>query len=110
MPEVPTPSPSTRLIIDDIHSYYGDSHVLQGCSLKIGDECVTLLGRNGMGKTTLMRSVMGLTPPKEGSILWNGQEIRGKKPHYIAKIGLGYVPQGRKLFPSLSVDEHLTLI
>jgi len=99
----------TSLVVNDLHSYYGDSHVLQGCSLDVGNECVTLLGRNGMGKTTLMRSIMGLTPPRQGSILLNGQELRGKKPHQIAKQGLGYVPQGRKLFPSLSVDEHLTL-
>jgi branched-chain amino acid transport system ATP-binding protein len=99
----------TSLIIDNLHSYYGDSHVLQGCSLEIGNECVSLLGRNGMGKTTLMRSIMGLTPPRQGSILLSEQEIRGKQPHQIARLGLGYVPQGRKLFPSLSVDEHLNL-
>ena len=102
-------SDQTSLIIDNLHSYYGDSHVLQGCSLEVGNECITLLGRNGMGKTTLMRSIMGLTPPREGRILLNGQEIRGQKPHLIARSGLGYVPQGRKLFPSLSVDEHLNL-
>ena len=97
------------LSVTDLHAYYGDSHVLQGVSLKVGQECVAVLGRNGMGKTTLMRSIMGLTPPRSGSVLWNNQEIAGKRPFDIASLGLGYVPQGRRLFPSLSVEEHLTL-
>lgn len=108
MPET-SKTPTEELIISDIHSYYGESHVLQGCSLKVGKECVAVLGRNGMGKTTLMRSIMGLTPPKKGQILWHGQNIAGKKPFEIADMGIGYVPQGRRLFPSLSVEEHLTL-
>jgi branched-chain amino acid transport system ATP-binding protein len=98
-----------QLEIADLNVYYGDSHVLQGCSLTIGQECVAVLGRNGMGKTTLLRAIMGLTPPKSGSIRWKGEEISGKKPFEIADRGLGYVPQGRRLFPSLSVEEHLTL-
>jgi branched-chain amino acid transport system ATP-binding protein len=97
------------LEISDLQTYYGDSHVLQGCSLKVGQECVAVLGRNGMGKTTLMRSIMGLTPPKGGSIRWRSAEIARKQPFEIAKVGIGYVPQGRRLFPSLSVEEHLTL-
>jgi len=100
---------SNLLEIQDLHSFYGDSHVLQGCSLTVGKECVAVLGRNGMGKTTLLRSIMGLTPPRSGRILWKNQEIHGKKPHTIATLGLGYVPQGRRLFPSLTVEEHLTL-
>src|SRR4030067_197937 len=63
-----------------------------------------------MGKTTLLRSIMGLTPPRTGSVRWKGQEIAGKKPFKIASLGIGYVPQGRRLFPSLSVDEHLALM
>jgi branched-chain amino acid transport system ATP-binding protein len=98
-----------KLEITDLNAYYGDSHVLQGCSLNVGQECVAVLGRNGMGKTTLLRAIMGLTPPKSGKIYWNGQEIAGKKPFEIASKGVGYVPQGRRLFPSLSVEEHLTL-
>lgn len=98
-----------QLKIADLNVYYGDSHVLQGCSLTIGQECVAVLGRNGMGKTTLLRAIMGLTPPKSGSIRWKGEEISGKKPFEIAGRGIGYVPQGRRLFPSLSVEEHLTL-
>jgi branched-chain amino acid transport system ATP-binding protein len=108
MPE-PENANLARLEITDLHSYYGESHVLQGCSLTVGQECVAVLGRNGMGKTTLMRSIMGLTPPRTGTVRWKGQEINGKKPYTIASLGIGYVPQGRRLFPSLSVDEHLTL-
>lgn len=108
MPELNN-NPSANLVIKDLQAYYGDSYVLQGCSLRIGQECVTVLGRNGMGKTTLMRSIMGLTPPRAGSILWNDQEISGKQPYVIASLGIGYVPQGRRLFPSLTVEEHLSL-
>ena len=97
------------LEIADLHSYYGESHVLQGCCLSMPRPCVALLGRNGMGKTTVLRSVMGLTAARSGSILFKGQEISRKKPYEIAMMGIGYVPQGRKLFPSLSVDEHLRL-
>jgi branched-chain amino acid transport system ATP-binding protein len=100
---------SSKLEITDINSFYGESHVLQGCSLTIGQECVAVLGRNGMGKTTLLRSIMGLTPPRAGSIRWKGREIAREKPFVIANTGIGYVPQGRRLFPSLSVEEHLTL-
>jgi len=97
------------LEIRDINTYYGNSHVLQGCSLTVGKECVAVLGRNGMGKTTLLRSIIGLTPPRNGTIRWKDQDISGKPPYNIANMGIGYVPQGRRLFPSLSVEEHLTL-
>lgn len=98
------------LEVSNLHTYYGNSHVLQGCSLAVGSECVAVLGRNGMGKTTLMRSLMGLTPPRNGSVLWNGREMKGLSAYRIANAGFGYVPQGRRLFPSLSVEEHLTLM
>jgi branched-chain amino acid transport system ATP-binding protein len=100
------------LEVRDLHSYYGDAHVLRGVSLIIPDgKVVALLGRNGMGKTTLIRSIMGTSPPtvRQGSILYNGQELVGKVPHDIANMGLGLVPQGRRLFPSLTVHEHLTV-
>jgi len=97
------------LEIAELHTYYGESHVLQGCRLSMPRPCVALLGRNGMGKTTVLRSIMGLTPARSGRILFKGQEISRKKPYEIAAMGIGYVPQGRKLFPSLSVDEHLRL-
>jgi branched-chain amino acid transport system ATP-binding protein len=99
----------SKLRVTDLNAFYGDSHVLQGCSLNVGQECVSVLGRNGMGKTTLLRAIMGLTPPKSGNICWNGEEVAGKKPFEVASRGIGYVPQGRRLFPSLSVEEHLTL-
>lgn len=97
------------LEVSDLHVYYGASHVLHGCRLSMARPCVALLGRNGMGKTTFLRAVMGLTPARSGSIRFKGEEIRERKPHEIAVRGIGYVPQGRKLFPSLTVDEHLSL-
>lgn len=106
MPENDRP---VLLEVNELNTFYGESHVLQGCSLKVGRECVAVLGRNGMGKTTLLRSIMGLTPPRSGQVIWLDQDLAGRKPYVIASKGLGYVPQGRRLFPSLSVEEHLTL-
>ncbi|OFW65344.1 MAG: ABC transporter ATP-binding protein [Actinobacteria bacterium RBG_13_63_9] len=98
------------LEVKDIHTWYGDSYVLQGVSLEVKDaSIVTLLGRNGMGKTTTVRSIMGLTPPRRGSILYDGKEIVGLQPYKIARLGLGLVPQGRMVFPSLSVTENLKM-
>jgi branched-chain amino acid transport system ATP-binding protein len=96
-----------RLEVTDLHAGDGDNPALQGCSLVVGQECVAVLGRAGAGKTTLLRAIMGLTPPASGSIRWRGQEIAGKKPFVIANLGIGYVPQGQKTFPSLTVEEHL---
>jgi branched-chain amino acid transport system ATP-binding protein len=96
--------------LDDIHTWYGDSYILQGVSLEVKDgSCVTLLGRNGMGKTTTIRSIMGLTPPRRGSIVYNGTELVGLAPHKIARLGIGLVPQGRMIFSSLSVVENLKM-
>ncbi|MDB5902324.1 MAG: transporter ATP-binding protein, partial [Betaproteobacteria bacterium] len=100
------------LEVRDLHSYYGDAHILRGVSLTVPDgKVVALLGRNGMGKTTLIRSIMGLTPPlvREGSVTNRGGELRGLAPHRIARQRIGLVPQGRRLFASLTVAEHLTL-
>ena len=97
----------------DIHSYYGLAHVLQGVSLAVPAKTViALLGRNGMGKTTLIRSIMGLSPPvvRSGSVVFRGEELRGKAANEIARRGLGLVPQGRRLFPSLTAQEHLTMV
>jgi len=102
-------SHGVQLAIDDLQVYYGHSHIVQGASMRVGDECVALLGRNGMGKTTLMRAVIGLTPPRSGSIRLSESELLGKSPDRIARLGVGYVPQGRRLFPSLTVHEHLML-
>ena len=94
----------------DIHTWYGDSYVLQGVSLQVKDAtCVALLGRNGMGKTTTIRSIMGLTPPRRGAIVLNGRNIVGLPPFRIARLGIGLVPQGRMIFPSLSVTENLKM-
>ena len=98
------------LEIRDAHTYYGDSYILQGISLVVKDSSVAaLLGRNGMGKTTTIRTIIGFTPPREGIIRFNDKEIQDLKPHKIARLGIGLVPQGRQIFPSLSVIENLTM-
>jgi branched-chain amino acid transport system ATP-binding protein len=99
------------LEIKEINSFYGAAHVLHGASLTVRErEVVALLGRNGMGKTTLVRSIMGLTPPRvaSGSIRWKGSELLGLPPHRISRLKVAIVPQGRRLFASLTVMEHLT--
>ncbi len=98
------------LRVEDVHAYYGDSHILQGVSLEVGDgEVIALLGRNGMGKTTTISAIMGLVPPRAGSIRFDEEELVGRPPFEIATLGIGLVPQGRRLFPELSVRENLTL-
>jgi branched-chain amino acid transport system ATP-binding protein len=97
------------LQISGLHVFYGRAHVLQGVDLEVGRDPVSLIGRNGMGKSTLCQALMGLIP-FGGSIRFDGTELRGKKPHEIASAGIGYVPQGRRVFPSLSVHEHLRLV
>ena len=94
----------------DIHTYYGESYVLCGVSLKIaGGSVVALLGRNGMGKTTAIRSIIGFTPPRRGRVMYREKDITTLSPEKIAKLGIGLVPQGRYIFPSLSVAENLTM-
>jgi branched-chain amino acid transport system ATP-binding protein len=94
----------------DIHTYYGESYVLCGVSLKIPEgSVVALLGRNGMGKTTAIRSIIGFTPPRRGRVMYGGKDITALPPEKIAKLGIGLVPQGRYIFPSLSVTENLTM-
>jgi len=98
------------LEIKNIDTYYGQSHVLQGISLGIDEgEVVSLLGRNGVGKTTTLRSIMGLTPPRKGSIQFQGEEIAGKKPFEIARLGIGYVPDDRRIFADLTTFENLEI-
>ena len=98
------------LEIEDIYTYYGDSNVLQGVSLKVEKGTVAaLLGRNGVGKTTLIRSIIGFTPPRKGKILFNGIEITHKPSYEIMRMGIGLIPQGRRIFPSLSVRENLEI-
>ncbi len=96
------------LEVDKIQTYYGKSHILDGVSLSVGEgELVALLGRNGAGKTTTMRSVMGLTPPRQGTIRFCGKDVTGAPPHRMAAAGVGYVPEGRKIFGHLTVHENL---
>jgi branched-chain amino acid transport system ATP-binding protein len=96
--------------IEDLHAYYGQAQVLEGVSLTMGTEGVAVIGRNGMGKTTLCAAVMGMMPRATGSVRFKEQEILGRASYKIAGLGIGYVPQGRRLFPSLSVDEHLRML
>ncbi len=99
---------SRVLAVDDIHTAYGLSQVLFGVSLAVGaGECVCLLGRNGVGKTTTMRSIMGLAPPGRGRITWKGRDITGKAPYQVANLGLGFVPEDRRIFADLTVWENL---
>ena len=98
------------LAVRDIHTYYGDSYVLHGLSLDVrAGQIVVILGRNGMGKTTLIRSIAGLTPPKQGEIVFQDNSLIGKAPYAIAQSGIAIVPQGRRIFGSLSVRENLLL-
>lgn len=98
------------LKVDRIHTFYGLSHILFGVSLTVSEgEIVCLLGRNGAGKSTSMRSIMGLSPPKEGSIEFKGEDITGQKPHLLARKGLTYVPDDRRVFADLSVLENLEI-
>ncbi len=99
------------LEVEDLHAFYGPAHVLHGVSFTIGDEPIAIVGRNGMGKTTLCAAIMGMTPPRAtGSVRVRGSELLGKPSYKVARAGIGYVPQGRRLFPSLSVDEHLRMV
>jgi branched-chain amino acid transport system ATP-binding protein len=98
------------LEVDGIHTYYGDSHVLHGVSLRVAPgEAVALLGRNGAGKTTAIRSIVGFTPPRAGRVVFEGEAIEGWPAYRIARRGLALVPQGRRIFAPLSVRENLLL-
>lgn len=98
------------LEVENIHTYYGDSHVLQGVSLRVGTgQAVALLGRQGAGKTTTLLSITGVVPPRRGSVRFEGQKIAGWPAHRIARLGIGMVPEGRRIFPDLTVRENLEL-
>ncbi len=98
------------LEIRDLHVHYGASHAVQGVDLTLNGGVLSVVGRNGMGKTTLCKAIMGLVPASGGSIRFAGQELRGLAPADVARLGVGYVPQGRRLWRSLTVDEHLRLV
>jgi branched-chain amino acid transport system ATP-binding protein len=98
------------LEVKNINTYYGISHILFDVSLQVNKgEVVCVLGRNGVGKTTLLRSIMGLTVPRSGSLLYNGTSLKGKRPFEIAYLGIGFVPEDRIIFPKLSVRENLEM-
>lgn len=98
------------LEVTDIHTFYGRSHVLQGVSLEVQEEeIICLLGRNGVGKSTTLKTIAGVTPPRHGKIRLNDKEITRMKPHLIAREGISYVPEERRIFPALNVKENLVL-
>ena len=98
------------LALDNVHTYYGESHVLHGISFSIQKgSVVALLGRNGMGKTTTIHSIIGMTPPLHGTIVYNGRDITGLRSYQIARTGIGFIPQGHRVFSSLSVKENITV-
>ena len=98
------------LQVADIHTYYGKSYVLHGVSLEVQPgEIVALLGRNGVGKTTTLKSIMGLVPPRRGRVSFNGQELTALPAHRVGRLPLGYIPQGRRIFPELTVWENLRI-
>ena len=96
------------LTVDALQTFYGKSHVLRDVSFTVPvGEITVLLGRNGAGKTTTLRSIMGLTPPRGGTVRFKGADITGKPPHHVFRLGVGYVPEGRQIFPHLDVGENL---
>lgn len=98
------------LELDDVHSYYGSSHVLHGVSLHVDQgEVVALIGRNGVGKSTTMKSIIGLVRPKAGAVRIDGQDVVGKSPHEIARLGIAYVPEERRIFTDLTVRQNLEM-
>ncbi len=98
------------LQVENVNTFYGKSHVLQGISLDVNrGELVSLLGRNGAGKTTTLRSIIGLTPPRSGKIMYEGVNITSRKPFEICKAGIGYVPEDRRIFATLTIEENLNI-
>ena len=103
-----TAAPEPVLAVQDIYTAYGLSQVLFGVSIHVArGECVCLLGRNGVGKTTTMRSIIGLTPPRRGRVVWKGRDVTGRQPYQIARAGIGFIPEDRRIFADLTVWENL---
>ena len=105
------PSPSAAVLsVHDLHAHYGESHILHGIGFEVfAGEVVTLLGRNGAGRTTTLQAIMGLVPQRHGSVQIQGTQVIGLEPHHIAKLGLGFCPEERGIFSSLSCEENLLL-
>jgi branched-chain amino acid transport system ATP-binding protein len=100
----------TLLTLADLHTYYGEAHILQGVSLEVGEgEVVTLIGRNGAGKTTTLRSIMGIARPRRGRIDFRGRDVTALATHAVARLGIAYVPEERRVLPNLTVLENLRL-
>lgn len=98
----------SMLEVEDVQTFYGESHILEGISLEVADdEVVALLGRNGVGKTTTMRTILQLTPPREGSVRFKGDELVGKRTNEVANLGLGWIPEDRRIFSALTVEENI---
>ena len=98
------------LVLEEIHTFIGQFHILEGVSLRVPKDSITvMLGRNGAGKTTTLKSILGLTPPQQGRVIFDGMEIQGKHAYNIANLGIGYVPEHRAIFRALSVMENLKL-
>ena len=98
------------LDVEGVNAFYGESHILFDVSLNVGEgEVVALLGRNGAGKTTTLRSIMGLTPPRRGSVRYRGKSLTGLRPYQVCRRGIGFVPEDRRIFPRLTVQENLEI-
>jgi branched-chain amino acid transport system ATP-binding protein len=98
------------LAVEGVHTYYGESHILEGVSLSVEEgEVVALIGRNGVGKTTTLRSVLQLTPPSRGSIRYRGEELVGLRTHEVAERGVGWIPEDRRMFAELTVEENVRI-
>ena len=98
------------LEVNDVHAHYGKSHILRGVSFEVGpSEVVSLLGRNGSGRSTTMKAIMGLVPPTQGQVRLQGRELAGARPHSICRAGIAYVPEEREIFANLTVDENLRM-
>jgi len=102
-------SESTGLRVEGLHAHIGKSHILQGIDLDVQAAPLALVGRNGMGKSTLCNAIVGLQPISDGQVMWQGRNLAGARPHAISRAGIAFVPQGRRVFRSLTVDEHMRL-
>src|SRR4029078_2777174 len=105
---LPAPSSEPLVLVEDVHTYYGKNHIRNGVSLSVGPgEVVGLLGRNGVGKSTTLKTIMGLVSPSQGKVLFEGKAITGMPAHKSARLGIAYVPEDRRIFKLLTVMENL---